>query len=438
MTSGNPKSASRNPKSEIGISKSLKHLPPLLAFLASLAFSVYVYPDVAAELANSRVVDRYDALGKGLLFSGTLAYYPDIRPTTERTPLYPALFALAIALAGENPMIPLMIIHALMHGATTLLVVLLVQRFSNRRRALLAGFLCAMHPILLWYSGRFVIETLLTLLITLAMYAAVAYWSKPGAGRAFAAGAAFGIGLWCKAVFAPLLILLPILILMRKGARRRALHAAIVLGTAFLIIAPWLIRNQLYTGRFPLFQSVVGLNLYISDEIAHHTTASSLLSFGELHARVDYAEKNRIEKNIGGPDSRLAWREGRLDERLVQRSLGRYLREPLFFAKRLGLNAFWFWALGSGTRVTVFAGGLQIILLAAAFWAAFTIRKKHGISSPFLIPFWFAMAYFIAHALVFAVGRFSAPLIPSLLALVAFAVRRPIRNKSVASANEAL
>ena len=84
----------------------------------------------------------------------------------------------------------------------------------------------------------------------------------------------------------------------------------------------------------------------------------------------------------------------------------------------------------------MFAGDLQIVLLAAACWAAYLNRRKYGISAPMLLPFWFAMAYFIAHVLVFTVGRFSAPLIPSFLTLVAIAVLRPIRGKAAERLNE--
>ena len=391
--------------------------PIILAIVASLAFSMFVYPDVAQDLGNTRIIDRYDALARGLLYSGTLSYYPNPAPTTERTPLFPLVFAVSMALAGEKYIVPGMIMQGLLHGATTFLVMLLVFQFgATRGIASMAGILCALHPILLWYSGRFVIETFLTLLYMLFILVALIYWRKPTICRALATGVVIGLGLWCKAVFAPLLILFPVMIVLRTGSRQNLQHALFVFCAGILTIAPWVYRNYTLTDRWPVLQSVVGLDFYISDAIVE-TVSTSAISFRELHSRVDFTVMNQ---QLTAADSlhSMAWCEAKRDAKLVRLSLQRYRNDPLFLVKKMALNAFWFWSLGSSGKASLFTGVLQLSLALLAFFMAWRLLRRFGWSDGRLLPLWFAIIYFGAHLPVFAVARFSAPLIPSLLVLV--------------------
>jgi len=390
--------------------------PAALAAALSIAFSVFVYPRVAAEISNERVGDRYDRLASGLLNHGTLAYYPDTEPTTVRTPLYPLLLALCMGAAGEAYEFPALMLQAMLHASTVLLLTRLLLGFAGPRPAFAAGLLCAVHPVLLWYSVRFVIETLLTLLFTLALFAAVRYWMRPSAARAVAAGACLGLGLWCKAVFAPLIVLFTAMVLMRGiSAGRR--HAAAVLLTSVLLISPWLVRNGLLTGEWPLLQTVIGLNLRVSDSMIDHFSRADPLSLLELNRGVDYTELNR-RLDAGKAYIPLARREALRDSELIKSRLSRYAGDPLFLAKKVGLNAMWFWALGSDRTVTLFMAFLQGCLLSLCIAFGFRLTAKRRLSPLVLIAASFAAAYYVPHMFVFALGRFSVPLIPSLIASV--------------------
>ncbi len=384
----------------------------LLGVVSSLLFSLFGYGGIAENLGNSLVTDRYDDLARGIVETGTLAYFPDVSPTVSRTPLYPLQLALCMELTGGRYTAMALALQALMHGGTSVLAALLAFRLRGRRAALVAGILCALHPALLWYSARLVIETQSTFLFTLIALAAVLYWQAPSVKRAMLTGAGIGLGLWCKAVFLPLLIALPVMIAVRGLQRRR--EGLVMLATALLIISPWLLRNYALTGRWPLFQALVGYNLYVSDSFVDHAAVSPF-GYAGLIARLDYGG---MDEGLSASDSlhSPAWLESQRDLLLSRRSIRRYCDDPIFLLKKAGLNAVWFWTLASSWKASLIMGLLQGALLIAVVSGVFPLVRRGTRTHAIMVVVWLSLAYMIPHLPVYALARFSVVIIPSLVA----------------------
>jgi 4-amino-4-deoxy-L-arabinose transferase-like glycosyltransferase len=381
--------------------------------LASIALALTIFPEIRLRGGTGLVTDQYDLLARGLSEYGTLCFHPDPSPTVLRAPLFPVLLACCMRLAGERWELASLLLQALLHAVCGALVSFTAFRVSGRRAAIVAAVVCALHPTMLWYSSRLLVETTSTLLFTLCVLSAVRYRMRPTMLRAIWAGAAIGAGLWCKAVFAPLLLAVPAAMFLsdRRGSGLR--DGVVALAVAVLIISPWLARNASLTGRPLLLQALTGFNMHVSDSFVEQA-ASSPFAYEPLFRRVDFGPTRPL-KRPGEREHTLAWREARTDVELLGASLDRYAEDPGFLLKKIAWNAWWFWCQGSTRNATLLLGAMQGVLLLLVLRAGRVLRRRDGWGSPLLLPLWMAGAYMLAHLPVYAIGRFSVILVPSLV-----------------------
>ncbi len=393
--------------------KSLVTLP-IIGFIASLSISFWIYPLISEPLGSTPMTDRYDKLAEGLLHFGTLSYYPDPSPTVLRPPLHPLLLAACMAIGSEDYEPIAFTMQAVVHALTVLLAVLLGFHLGGKKAGTLTGLVCAIHPLLLWYSGRLIVETLLTFLFTLVVLVFVRYWQEPSLKRATLVGLAIGVGLWCKAVFIPILLVFPIFAIARKNPDRQWRDAVAHIATAMIVISPWVVRNYALTGRWPVLQALVGYNLVVSDYFIDHATESPL-GYAELIYGVN-ATGLRQWIDVQDTSHTLAWHETERDAVLFRKSADRYRNDPMFLVKKISLNSIWIWILASTPSVTLVMAIFQGLLLAFSLSGAWGVFRLEGWRSDILIPVYAASVYVAAHLPVFALARFSMVLIPSLTA----------------------
>src|SRR5262249_39441215 len=117
-----------------------------------------------------------------------------------------------------------------------------------------AGWLAAFDPLLVFFSGYVMTESLFTAGLLVGLLASVAWMKHPGAGRAFRAGVVWGVAALTRPTALPLAFLVVAwgwapLGLGLPGAERRRQTLLLLLGTA-LCVAPWTIRNPVRPHAF--------------------------------------------------------------------------------------------------------------------------------------------------------------------------------------------
>jgi 4-amino-4-deoxy-L-arabinose transferase-like glycosyltransferase len=383
------------------------------ALLAALC-SFLIYPEVAGQLSNRITTDRYDELGLGVYHNGTLSFYPDPQPTVLRAPVYPYLLAGVFSLGERLLPYSLQIVQALLHGLTCLLSYYIGRALCGPRRAPVVALLTAVHPYLLWYAGRMVIETVSILLFTLIVLCVLRLFAKPTLLRAMLTGIAIGAGVLCKSTYLPFLFLVPLLLSFSRPRRSLLMHALLVVVFSIATIAPWVVRNHDVSGRWGIVQALTGYNFYVGDRFAERYLASPL-SYATIIARTDFS---RMDEGL--PDqvreARGAMREVLQDEWLFKMSMERYWREPGFLLAKVAANAAMFWSLGSTPFVSIFTIVLQLPLLYFFIRSAVRLIKRDGPFCAACIPLWLVAMYFVIHLPVYALARFSVVFIPTMLA----------------------
>jgi 4-amino-4-deoxy-L-arabinose transferase-like glycosyltransferase len=217
------------------------------AVLILLAVSVRGGVLLAVPDAVAGDPDDYRLLAENLLQHGVFGH-GDV-PTAYRPPLYPLILAATLALPIPDRL-AVGLLHVGWGVATVVLARLLAERVARPRTATLAAVLVAVDPILLGQSARVMTETLAALLAAAALLALVEASRRKNAAAGAVAGAIIGLGALCRPVFLPLGVVAVFgLPWFASGARSRLRIAATCFAGLLLVMAPWIVRNQLALGR---------------------------------------------------------------------------------------------------------------------------------------------------------------------------------------------
>ncbi len=200
------------------------------AFASSDAAS---YDEIAWNLA--RGLGFKASGGTGLLY-----------PTAFRPPVLPFVLSLVYRVVGHRFLSALWLQCAI--GA--LLPVALVEFTRSTvgsSTARIAGWLAAVHPMLVFFSGYLLTEPLFALTMLLGLGASMAWVKTPRAGRALGAGLLWGL----SALTRPNALALPFLVGawawvplgLSVGGRERAKQLALLLLGTALAVGPWTLRN---------------------------------------------------------------------------------------------------------------------------------------------------------------------------------------------------
>jgi 4-amino-4-deoxy-L-arabinose transferase-like glycosyltransferase len=356
------------------------------------------------------------ARGEGFLEHGTLL--------KRRAPLYPMALGGIYFLFGDQPVL-VQLLQVLLFAGTCVLVFDMGRRMFNVRTGVIAAALCAGHPLMLRYVPDLHVETLLTFLFTLTIWCTVRFYDRPTLGRGIALGAAGAAAALTKAVvvlypalFVGVWLVLRFLRAPGRGSRGPSFVAIGAIAVTMLaVILPWTIRNYRATnGRFVLISS--GFN--------------DAFLRGYVFSKTDYALL-RKSPYIDGENEANAWfkslaeRAGTEWEREdweTEQILGREARlklqsDPAAFARKFAVGLFTFWY-----EMTSFTNSLMVGVLALGAWllAAIGAPRAWREGRPlwlFLLP---ALHLNLLLAVLLALGRYSAPVLPALLVASAFGI----------------
>ena len=205
-------------------------------------------PRLAAVLAErddllAEFTEKSDDFARTLASSGTFGFLPG-EPSAYTQPLYGWFLAGLYWTFGRDWLV-VGLAQTAVGVATALLAVAIGVRVAGRYAGLVAGLLLALHPYLFWHDvhvNREVLDGLVAAALVLT-----ALWA--GERRTPWAGAALGALAGIAILGNTRLLLLPLVLagwLLWRGAR--AIPVAAVLAAAALVVAPWVVRNQVQVG----------------------------------------------------------------------------------------------------------------------------------------------------------------------------------------------
>lgn len=209
----------------------------------------------------------YEDTALALLKTGRFAASPDrpSEPQIRRTPGYPVFIVLVYAIFGQSR-VALLDIQALLSVLILPFVFMLARKRWGRMGAWAATLILALDPISFLYSGKILSETLFTVLLVAALFAAVKAGDHHRAIEwAFAAGLALSLATLVRPIafylIVPMIVWLGI-VRRRKGGNGAAVWPIIAAALPwFVLVGGWQIRNYIAVGR-PVLSTIGELNRF--------------------------------------------------------------------------------------------------------------------------------------------------------------------------------
>jgi 4-amino-4-deoxy-L-arabinose transferase-like glycosyltransferase len=397
-------------------------IPPVLIALLGVAlalvFSLVIYPAIRQPLAANIDPDKLGDLssnladGRGFVYSGPGKLVTEF----DRGPVYPAVVAEIILLGGTRSFLPVQVFQSLLHGLTCFVVFLIASRIHARKIALASEALCAIHPMLIWYTARIWIETTHTLLVTVSLFSLLLLADRSTPRRAVASGLLLGLASLTKSILLPFSFVAGAVLLLRRG-RQAIPAAAIMVIVCLLVVLPWTVRNYLESGYFIPVHTSLGLNRVQGDAIG---MSWSRMPFSTLD--IWQVGKARIDSILEGTGATAV--DPRGDRILTAASLRQSMEDPGFALKRTAVNLLTFCYMSESRAKSIFLACIQFPLFLCALVGSYRLWKRAPLSEMGIVLLVF---FFVVHALVVGWARYSVPVVPVAIVL-AFGIL-PFRNR---------
>jgi 4-amino-4-deoxy-L-arabinose transferase-like glycosyltransferase len=355
----------------------------------------------------------------------------------RRTPLYPFFVAALYEVFGVHEL-PVQIAQVLLFAGTCTLAADAGRRLYNARTGVIAGLLCALHPSLLRYVPDFHLETLLTFLLTGAVWLSVIFTERPNFKRGVAFGVACGLASLTKAVVLlyPVIFGLAWLWSLRARFRDYRLMQSHVLslGAAavamVLTISPWTVRNYYATGGHfvPISTgfSDAFLRGYVFSKTEYATLQRPPYTDGENEA-------NAMFRAICAADGKV-WEADDLetDKLLNKAAKAQLAASPVLFVRKSLVGLFAFWYEMTSLKNSLAAGGMALVAWALALIGWPRSRREGRPAWILFVPILYLN---LLLAMLLALGRYSVPVLPCLLVLAAFGVDTLLVRREVSGAS---
>lgn len=202
--------------------------------------------------------DDYGAIASQMVAGNGFALGPG-QPTAAKPPGYPAFLAGVRLLGGEGRW-AVAGAHLVLSFAGLLLITALARQVGPETVPWAAA-LWAIHPFLVYLPATYLSENLFIPVACVVFLAGCWWLSSPGYRRAALVGALVGASCYVRPVLVPMAVLLPLLG-GRPVAGRRIATAGVMLAACLAVTAPWVVRNAVVLGHFPVFTTHGGLTLW--------------------------------------------------------------------------------------------------------------------------------------------------------------------------------
>jgi MFS family permease len=372
-----------------------------VGLLASLLFCLVVFPRLGETISG---IDP-DGYGK----AGQVWYATGRFQAVDKAPLYPAFLASIAFISGGYQLRTAQLAQCLLWGLTVMILWLIFRRTmpEDNRLPFVAGLICAVYPMALWYTPRLWTETFLTFGIALYTLALVALLQKPNTLKSILCGFAVGFVALSKGlamVFFPLTFLV-LLSFFRWRAWRWVFSFSLA---AILWILPWTWRNWNATQALIPVHIGSGYNLYLGNGFTRHWHEAAF-SYVDLKA-LTLQDFQRAYPDL----ARTTTDPVGQDQGMLLVALQELINTPSLLARKIVIQSLTFWYLAADFPKSLLTGLIQLpIVLAAIFGVARGWRTRSWVLS-LLIPILGVMGVSV---LVFAFARLSATVLPYCIGL---------------------
>lgn len=211
------------------------------ALVVRIGVIVIFFDDLQAD------PDGYRTIAESIAGEHTFGYGET--PTAYRPPLYPMLLSACVAVGTMMPW-AIAACHVVLGVGTAVLVWRLAWRAGLGKFSVLAGLLVAFDPILVNQSVQVMTETLATFLAALALVSLIRLSRTETYKQAILAGVCLGLATLCRPVFLVWTVfVLGVLVVRGTPLRKRIATAGVVLIAFAIVLAPWVVRNQITFSR---------------------------------------------------------------------------------------------------------------------------------------------------------------------------------------------
>ena len=127
-----------------------------------------------------------------------------------------------------------------------------VRDLAGDRAGVLAALVFATFPLLWVNPATLGPETTVIFVTTLVLFTSVRFWNKPGVKTAAAVGFSLGLAALTRTDLVGLVVVLalPLILLVRNTSwLGRLRYAGVIVALLVVVVAPWVIRNQVVVGH---------------------------------------------------------------------------------------------------------------------------------------------------------------------------------------------
>jgi 4-amino-4-deoxy-L-arabinose transferase-like glycosyltransferase len=384
----------------------------LAGLLLAALFSFVIYPRIAGPAGAVLDPDGHGALGWGIYKLHTFSFYPNPEPTVTRGPLYPMVVAGILELSPNAWPYNVQIVQNLMYGLTCVLTFLIGRRLFGVRAGWIAGMLCAVYPLLVWYSARIWIETMTILIFTGFLLVSLHFMDRPSLRNGALLGLLIGLLSLAKGTFLPFVVVVPLYFAMFRR-KTGLLRVALIPLVAALTILPWTIRNWRLTGHVIPVHSNVGFNIRIGDVYTAHARESHY-NFLPLWLRHTAEAKVIFDQaRAQGDPGWLA--EIKVDDAMLALCLQTYKTNPLFLVKKMFVNATGFWMLSESTSKSIISGIVNLPLLSGFGIGIFRMFRGRRMTPALTLPLVLIGIYYVSHLPFLGFLRYCSIIIPMMI-----------------------
>ena len=421
----------------------------LLAAIALRGLVIWLHAD---ELAADR--DAYLGIARGVAELRGFCSPGSTAPTAFRPPLYPLMVGALMAA------VPTSVAVVLVNGLFGVAAVWATWRASQclvmGRAGLLAAFLVGVDPLLLRYIAQPMTETTCAGLVALMLLAVVSdEWQR--SRREWTVGALFGLLVLCRPTFWPLAGLMVAAWSLKSGfsESRTSLRGAssrgevrltklsrtsafkcrpglpwrVAVGT-MLVVAPWVIRNQLVFGSPLLTTTHGGYTLQLAnnpvfyDEVVDQPWGT--VWEGDSLARWQVEQDERLERDLGPRASEI--QRDRRQNAIAREFIA---SEPRRFARAAWHRVRSLWSTvphgdvtGGRTRWLIEAVGWYYSFVLLAFAVGMIVVARRPDRGRWWVLYALVITVQAVHLVYWTNARMRAPLTP-VIALFAVAILAP-------------